>query len=263
MQQVQDCVRSINDNLGDVTKECIVVSNSEYTESQISSYLNTIDGIKIINTEANLGYAGGVNRGLREANGRYIYVVNPDCLLLDSGVLDIMTLMDKDSHWAISGPKVIDENKITQPSCRRFPKLWTFLLVRSFFKKLPGAYKEFNRYFMKDYDRASTRMVDWVSGGATLIKSSALEKIGGMDERYFLYMEDVDWCRSAWNSGYKVAYCPISTVVHAGQHQSIKFGPGMLKNMHLRWHLKSLFKYFIKYRLRQKPESDFYHNEIE
>lgn len=258
MDQVSECVASIKKHLNDIDLECLVVSNSEYSDEELARYQNDIAGIKIINTGANLGYAGGVNNGLKHASGRYIYVVNPDCLLVDDGVKSIIAQMDDDDRWAIAGPVVVDEAKAIQPSCRRFPRLWTFLLVRSFFSRIPGARHEYDRYMMTDYDRTTIRNVDWVSGGATLIKASALPVIGGMDERYFLYMEDVDWCRSAWNNGYRVAYCPKSTVVHAGQHQSIKVGINVLKNTHMRWHLTSLFQYFVKYRFREKPCSEIY-----
>lgn len=170
--------------------------------------------------------------------------------------------MDTDAEWAISGPIVIDEAGNVQPSCRRFPKPWTFILVRSIFSKLPGAGKEKDRYLMSDYDRKNTKAVDWVSGGATLLKAETLKTIGGMDERYFLYMEDVDWCRAAWNSSYKVMYCPKSTVVHAGQHQSIKIDLAMFKSVHLKWHLNSLYKYFMKYGFTGQPDSLVYKDRV-
>lgn len=254
MDQVSDCLRSIESNLAELELECLVVSNSEYSDEEIVVHQAALKQIQkvnsqIINTKANRGYAGGVNAGLNKASGRYIYVVNPDCLITDDGVMRMIALMDKDEKWAIAGPVVVDEEKQVQPSCRRFPRLWTFLLVRSIFARLPGAKLEYKRYMMTDFDRKTTREVDWVSGGATLVKADTLPEIGGMDERYFLYMEDVDWCRAAWKSGYKVVYCPESTVVHAGQHASIKVGLNVLANTHMRWHLTSMFKYFFKYGL--------------
>ena len=163
-----------------------------------------------------------------------------------------MDEMEKEPEWAITGPKVVDENNNVQPSCRRFPRPWTFLLVRSVLSKLPGATKERVRYLMEDFDKKNTREVDWVSGGATLVKSTTIEKIGGMDERYFLYMEDVDWCRNCWLSGFKVKYDPISTIIHAGQHQSIHGGIiSRLLSKHVRMHLVSMSKYFLKHKFNR------------
>lgn len=258
IDHVQDCLRSIKEYLPGVEYECLVLSNSKYPEDSLSEYRKKLAGAELIDAGANLGYAGGVNAAIRKSCGQYIYVLNPDCLLTDSNVTRIMDAMDGDPSWAIAGPKVVDESGAVQPSCRRFPKPWTFLLVRSVFAKLPGAGRERERYLMGDYARNISRAVDWVSGGATIVKASALPRIGGMDERYFLYMEDVDWCRNAWQCGSKVVYCPDSIVVHAGKHQSIKGGLEALTSVHLRWHITSLLKYFIKNRWRTRPDSTFY-----
>lgn len=262
MDQVEDCLRSVREQLVNVEKECLVLSNSGYTEDELLAYKSRLGDAKLIDAQANLGYAGGVNAALQEASGQYVYILNPDCLLTDGNVVAIMDDMDQDPDWAITGPKVVDENGEVQPSCRRFPRPWTFLLVRSIFSRLPGARRERDRYLMADYDRSSTRVVDWVSGGATILKAAALSRMGGMDERYFLYMEDVDWCRTAWERGFKVIYCPASTVIHAGKHQSIKGGFHVLTSMHLRWHLGSLMKYFGKHRWRALPTSAFYRKSM-
>jgi len=256
--QVSDCVKSIVEHLHNVKKEILVISNSEYSKQQLTALESDLSEANIIDAHGNLGYAGGVNTGLKHASGEFVYVLNPDCLLTDSNVTMIMDEMRKDKDWAIAGPKVVDENNVVQPSCRSFPKPWTFLLVRSALSVLPGAASERRRYLMEDFDRNSIREVDWVSGGATLVKSSSISEIGGMDERYFLYMEDVDWSHNCWNKGYKVKYIPVSTVIHAGQHQSIH-GSILSKilSKHVRMHLVSMFKYFLKHGffLRLKPHS--------
>ncbi|MCK5360235.1 MAG: glycosyltransferase, partial [Gammaproteobacteria bacterium] len=172
MHQVADCIASIDQHLPDIEKECLVISNSEYSRNELAAYQKQFSDATIIDAHGNLGYAGGVNTGIKHAKGEYLYVLNPDCLLTDSNVNLMMHEMDKDPEWAIAGPKVVDEAGEVQPSCRRFPRPWTFLLVRSVLSKLPGAAKEKSRYLMEDFDRNSTKEVPWVSGGATLVKSS-------------------------------------------------------------------------------------------
>lgn len=250
MDQVQGCLQSIQTHLSEIEYECFIISNSEYSETDLASHSKSISGATIVNTGKNLGYAGGVNIGIAQSSGDYIYVLNPDCLLTDSNISQIMLEMDKQSDWAIAGPKVIDQDNNVQPSCRAFPRPWTFLLVRSILSKLPGSSSEKRRYLMEDFDRNTMKEVDWVSGGATLVKAEAIKSIGGMDERYFLYMEDVDWCHNCWNKGYKVKYAPLSTVIHAGQHQSISGGVlSKLMSKHTRMHITSMFKYFLKHKL--------------
>lgn len=257
MQHVTDCVGSINKFLSHIDTECLVISNSQYSQQELGLHQSNLEGSRIIDSKNNLGYAGGVNIGISHATGEYIYVLNPDCLLTDNNILQVMDEMDQEDKWAITGPKVIDQSGAVQPSCRRFPKPWTFLLVRSIFSALPGAAMERERYLMEDFDRRSRKEVDWVSGGALLVKSSAIKEFGGMDERYFLYMEDVDWCRSCWSHEYRVVYDPASVVIHAGQHQSISnniFSKFTTKHTYL--HLTSLVKYFYKWKaFRQEKES--------
>lgn len=262
MEHVQDCVRSVRKYLSDIDPECMVFSNSEYSADELVRYQAVLGNVKLIRARKNLGYAGGVNETLREATGDYAYILNPDCLLTDGNVSEILEEMDQSPDWAIAGPKVVDEHGEVQPSSRRFPRPWTFLLVRSVFSHLPGAAREKDRYFMRDCDRKTPRDVDWVSGGATIVKIAALNRIGGMDERYFLYMEDVDWCRAAWMSGFRVVYYPCSRVIHAGKHQSIKGGWRAFTGSHLRWHLYSLFKYFRKYKWRTKLDTKFYRKSM-
>ena len=250
MHHVVNCVSSIRSHLANIDTECIVISNSEYQDEEIQRYEHDVPGVSIINTGKNLGYAGGVNAGISHASGDYLYVVNPDCLLTDGNIINVISDMEAEPDWAISGPKVVDGENTIQPSCRRFPRPWTFLLVRSFLSQFPGAGAETKRYLMADFDRSTIKEVDWVSGGATLVKASCIKDIGGMDERYFLYMEDVDWCHTCWSKGFKVKYTPGSVVMHAGQHESIKGNIiQKLRSKHLRMHLTSLFKYFLKWRL--------------
>lgn len=258
MDQVQTCLASVEKYLSDIAHECVVLSNSCYGSAELQSYQCAIGSARLVAALRNLGYAGGVNAALTEVHGEYVYILNPDCILTDSNALEIIQCMDADRELAIVGPKVVDEHGNVQPSCRRFPKPWTFLLVRSFMSRLAGAALEQKRYLMKDYSRIVPRCVDWVSGGAVIAKVSAIARMGGMDERFFLYMEDVDWCRTAWENGFKVIYHPGSTVVHAGQHRSINVGLMALTNRHLRWHLASMYSYFMKYRWRAAPKTAYY-----
>jgi len=258
MELVQKCLASVRRHLSEIQTECIVVSNSAYTEKQLKQFRATLVDATLVTSNRNLGYAGGVNVGMREAQGKYAYILNPDCMLADGNIVEIIDLMERHKSWAIAGPKVTDERGAVQPSCRRFPKPWTFLLLRTGLSRLSGAGRERDRYLMNDFDRLGSRNVDWVSGGATIVKSAILGDIGGMDDRYFLYMEDVDFCRMAWQKGYSVVYCPLSNVVHTGRHESIKVKWGMFANRHLYWHIVSLIKYFRKHRWRAELDSGFY-----
>lgn len=253
MADVLRCTASIDQHLGGVEHECIVVSNSEYTSAELREYRKRLPRVQLLAANSNRGYAGGVNLGIAHSSGEYVYVLNPDSCVLDGGIVSILRAMDEDERWAIAGPRVVDEDGRVQPSCRRFPRPWTFLLVRSALNRLRIARRERKRYLMEDLDRRCTSVVDWVSGGAMILKRQALGVIGNMDERYFLYMEDVDLCRASSEAGYLVKYSPGSSVLHAGQHRSIGSGKTGGSRSHMRLHLASLCKYFRKWGLRGHP----------
>lgn len=244
--EVENCVNSIQKYLQNLDWECFVVSNSLYNEEELKSIKQRLPNVTIIRSERNSGYAGGVNQVLPVANAPYIFILNPDSLLTDNNVSGLLKIMEQDDSVAIVGPRVVDDKKIVQPSCRRFPRPWTFLMVRGPLRRFWGASKERQRYLMEDFDHRSAREADWVSGGAMLVRKSAIDDVGPMDERFFLYMEDVDWCRRFWRKGYKVYYFPECIIIHSGQHASI----GSLRNFiskNARMHLGSMIKYFLKW----------------
>lgn len=247
VEQIEGCLQSLGQHLGDVSWECIVVSNSEYSEASLDQVKKRLAEARVIANDRNRGYAGGVNRALPECNAPFVFIMNPDCRLTDDRVPALIAFMTQNPDIAVVGPKVTDEQGEVQPSCRRFPYPWTFLLVRSALRRLPGAAKERRRYLMEDFDHRSNRDTDWVSGGAMMVRKSAIDGVGPMDERFFLYMEDVDWCRRFWSAGFRVVYVPVCTVVHAGQHASIRRGLKSFVSRHTRMHLTSMGRYFLKY----------------
>lgn len=252
MDQVRGCIPTLQQHLGKIDWECTVLSNSLYSDEQIEQYRNSLGAIRFVPNDRNAGYAGGVNRALKECRAAYILVLNPDCRLMDDNIGKLLEELDGDHGIAAIGPKVVFSNGEVQPSCRRFPRPWTFLLVRSVLRQLPGAVRERRRYLMEDFDHSEGRDVEWLSGGAIIARREAIDDVGPMDERFFLYMEDVDWCRRFKRGGWHVRYSPQSTVCHDAQHDSLGSITAMFKSPHTRFHLTSMLKYFLKYRFKTR-----------
>lgn len=247
IDQIKGCLPTLKAHLGALNWECVVVSNSEYDTDGLEAMRQRLPGARIVANDRNRGYAGGVNRGLPECGAPFVFVLNPDCRLTDDKVPELIGFLRDNPAVAAVGPKVLDEQGAVQPSCRRFPHPWTFLLVRSALSILPGAGAERRRYLMEDFDHDNQRDVDWLSGGAVLVRKNAIDVVGPMDERFFLYMEDVDWSRRFWQVGFRVTYVPSCVVIHAGQHASIQGGLKSLASRHTRFHLVSMSKYFLKH----------------
>lgn len=254
IELVESCLRSLAEHLEKLEWECLIVSNSEYGDADAELMCERLGRAHVTINDRNRGYAGGVNRALSQCSAPFIFVLNPDCLLADNQVDSLIKCLEENPDIGAVGPKVVDTKGVVQPSCRRFPRPWTFLLVRSILSRLPLASAERRRYMMEDFSHNSVRDVDWLSGGAVMVRRKAVDEVGPMDERFFLYMEDVDWSRRFWQSGYRVVYCPTCVVIHAGQHASLNPGLKMLASRHTRLHLMSMLKYFAKYRFRSMPE---------
>ena len=244
---VKEAITSVNEHLKSIDFKITVISNSEYDAVIQDKLKLEFSEVNIIFNDKNTGYAGGVNRALECINSNYMFILNPDGRILNDGMTVLLADMAADSSIAIMGPRVVDEHGEIQPSCRNFPKPYTFIFLRTFLNKFTFTKNEQYRYLIEDFDRKNPKEVDWVSGGAMLVNVDIVKKIGGMDERYFLYMEDVDWCRTLNLSGYRIKFHPALEVLHAGQHSSINNGLSSILVKTTRWHLTSLFKFFMKW----------------
>lgn len=228
--------------------EFIVVSNSLYNEDQLSSLSVRIPLAKIIRSDCNGGYAHGVNLGIEASSAEYLLVLNPDCTASGEDLGRLLETSRRDRSIGIVAPRLVHLNGEPQFSCRSFPKPWTFLLLRTFLKRLSISKSEANRYLLKSIDHTINQDVDWVSGAAMLVRKEYVKRVGKMDERYFLYMEDVDWCRRFWNGGLRVHYVGSVVVRHEAQHKSVSLSGGIFSSIrHLKYHLTSLARYTIKW----------------
>jgi GT2 family glycosyltransferase len=195
----------------------------------------------------NSGFACAVNRGIRESSGRYIMLLNPDAELVDDSHLKALQLLSDRSEVAVVGPKIVDRYGIVQDSFREF--MTPMVLARRTLERLitpdPGP-----RLMNGDY--TTTHQVDWVSGACMLVKREYTGNVGLMDERYFMYVEDMDWCRAFANKGYQVWYLPDWRVKHDATRASSS--RSSILNRFLWFHLISLSRYYLKWYLH-KPHS--------
>jgi len=208
----------------------------------------------VIASPENLGFGGGNNLGLKAARGEYIFLCNPDLVLLEGELESWLYWMDAHPDVGISCPRVINPDGSDQHATYRFPKALTPLYRRSFVGRLPFARRELNRYLMEDMDRDVEQDVDWVFGAAMLIRRELLERIGLFDERFFMYFEDADLCRRVWESGSRVCYTPVARVIHYHKRESRTRYPWQaFTNRLTRIHWNSGMKYFLKHRGKAHP----------
>lgn len=235
------CVESIRRNTGSLDIEIIISSNSTYTSEEQISLETVAPGAKIICNEKNLGFARAVNVGIRESRGCWLLLVNPDCELLSQDLARAVQHLEQNPRIGILGPAIVNSLGELQESHRTFPTpiglLWRVLrgsVVRRRFAVTASS------------EAATPRLVDWVSGACMLVRKSAVERVGLMDERFFMYVEDVDWCKRFWGSGFEVLYWPGMVARHDAQRiSSVSLATGC--SHRLLWiHCASWVKYFLK-----------------
>ncbi|MFA5076536.1 MAG: glycosyltransferase family 2 protein [Patescibacteria group bacterium] len=226
----------------------VIVTDNNPSDSCGEMIKKDFPEIKFIQSPKNLGYAGGNNLALKKATGRYILTLNPDIAILTNEIDKIIVYMDGRPEVGIVGPKLINPDGTMQYSCYRFPTFMMPFYRRTFLGKLPFARNLVYKYLMMDWDHKENREVDWLLGGCLFIRKAAMDKIGLFDERFFMYFEDVDYCRRFWENDYRVVYFADAEVVHYHQRSSAETSWiwGFI-NKTSREHIKSWLKYFAKY----------------
>lgn len=251
---LKQCLRGIMLQKLTASYEIIVVDNNsgDGTDEMMRSEFSHLTYIQ---AGANGGFAAGNNLGIRRSSGRYILVLNPDIAVLSNAIDRMARFLDDHPNVGLCAPKLLNPDGTVQTSCRKFPTVLTILLRRSPLGQLPWAKKKLRDFLLLDWDHAENRPVDWVLGACMMVRRSAMERVGLMDERFFLYFEDVDWCRRFWQSGYLVYYLGADAeLVHYHQRLSaLSPGLGGVFSYPTRVHITSGIRYFSKYHGVARP----------
>lgn len=246
---VKNCLKSIADHTPSISKEIIVVDNG--SGDDIETICEQHDSsIHFIQAGANLGHAKGNNLGIQQARGRYMMILNPDIVFLEDIFDRVIEFMDQNKKIGISTLQLTCPDGSLQPGAWKFLKYSTPLVQRvESFRKTKWGQKHAHEFEMLDWDRKSSRDVDWVQGSLMLVRKELIDEIGAFDERFFLYFTDVDLCRRAWDAGWRVHYHADLPVIHY-YHRESSNGSLLrsLRTKAARLHIKDWFRYLMKYR---------------
>lgn len=236
------CLSSLAADVQAGALEVIVVDNAS-ADGTPDFVRREFPWARVIAGRENLGYSKGVNVGIREARARYLYILNPDTVVRRGSVAKLAEFMDANPKVGIAGPKLVFQDGTVQLSCRRFYTLTVLVLRRTPLGKLFKNPKPVSDHLMLDFDHASTREVDWLLGAAMFVRREAVDSVGMMDERFFLYFEDVDWCYRMKQRGLSVYYVADAVVEHGYQRESAQ----TVINRSFVAHLASLVRYYEKW----------------
>lgn len=223
---LRDCLRSVYDQTQDISFEVIVVDNAS-NDSSPAMIKTQFPQVILVENLKNKGFAAANNQGMTVAKGRYVLLLNSDTVVLDNAVAKTVAFADSHSEAAVIGCRVLNPNRTLQPTCFMFPFLLNIFLGSTYLYKLFPKSKFFGREQMTWWDRSNVMGVDVVTGCFMLVRRKALEQIGSMDERFFMYGEETDWCYRFKKAGWKILFTPDAEIIHLGGASTEQVKPEM------------------------------------
>ncbi|MCJ7577598.1 MAG: glycosyltransferase family 2 protein [candidate division Zixibacteria bacterium] len=211
---LRKCLESIFKYEKDAEFEVIVVDNNskDYCQQMLKK---DFPQVQLIENKQNSGFSRACNQGIKESQGRYILLLNPDTELTPGGFKKMIDFMDSKPEVGICGPKMMDQEGNLQFSCRSFPSYLTAISSsQSILNRIFPENFLSQKYLLKEKNHSQIMEVNWVSGSCLLAKRETFEKIGLLDERFYMYVEDVDLCYRAKKLGFSVFYFPSVVVIH-------------------------------------------------
>ena len=194
--------------------EIIVVDNHS-SDGSVEALQSRFPEVRIIANNENVGFSRANNQGIRLAKGRYVLLLNSDTIVNEGTLETMIRFMDEHPHVGASGCKVVLPNGSLDKACRRgFPtpsaSFYYAFGIAKMFPKCP----RFNQYQLTHLDPDQDYPVDCLVGAFMLVRREAIEQVGLLDEDYFMYGEDVDWCYRIKQAGWEIYYYPYTQIVH-------------------------------------------------
>jgi GT2 family glycosyltransferase len=239
---LKECLKSISENTHRISLEIIVVDNGSCDGTQ-EMLASEFPYIHLIQNLQNEGFSRPMNKALHASQGRYLLLLNPDTVVQPHAFEVMMKFMDENAEVGICGPKLLNQDGSMQKQCRRSAAgPWdTFTYISGLAGLFPKS-ELFGGYLMTYKDEDVIHEAEAVSGACMLIRREVVEQIGYLDERFFAYQEDADYCFQARKAGWKVIYFPEVKIIHYGGRGGTRVFP--LQAI-LEWH-RSYWLYYRK-----------------
>lgn len=220
--------------------EVFVVDNAS-SDNTVEMIKEGFPQVKLIQNKENLGFAKANNIAIKQAQGEYILLLNPDMRIMPNTLKNMADWMDAHKEAGVASCLLKNEKGEIIKHVRRFPTVWDQLAV---VLKIPHLFPSIlDKYIVADFDYTKTAEVDSIRGAFFMIRREVIERLGGLDERYFIWFEEVDYCKQVKNAGWKIMYTPeVEAIDYVGQSFSqVKRGE---KQKYFR---DSMLKYFQKW----------------
>ncbi|MEM7801840.1 MAG: glycosyltransferase family 2 protein [Chloroflexota bacterium] len=206
------CLTSIFTNGKGISLEVIVVDSAS-SDASVKMVKTEFPQVTLIARSDNVGFPKGNNIGLEAARGRFIYLLNPDTIVVDSALQTMLAYLDAHPQVGLVGSQLRFPDGEIQASRRRFPTLWTGIFESTWLQEVAPK-RILAHYYMEDKKDDEICEADWVMGASMLLRREVAEACGGMDAAYFMYSEELDWCRRIREAGWKIVYLPTAQIIH-------------------------------------------------
>jgi GT2 family glycosyltransferase len=235
---IRACIESIYENTKEISYEIIVVDNASSDDST-AMLKRDFTEVKLIESKVNGGFAYANNLGIKKSSGRYVFLLNSDTIIVKDVIEKMIKYMDENDKIGMLGPKLLNKDLTHQTSISGFPtfkrevyhmyKLKNVLkipFVKSFFVKFGGKFgsKDVEQYMKNFQNIEEPEEVQVLVGAALLIRRQVIEDIGMLDERYFMYYEEIDFCLQASKANWSRVYYPYVEIIHLIGQSSEKIG---------------------------------------
>jgi GT2 family glycosyltransferase len=209
------CLASLSSEVCRDPMEVIVVDNDS-SDGSPEAVENQFPHVRLIRSGANLGFARANNLGVAHSRGRYLAFVNSDVKVLKDCLTTLVDYCDQHPDVGMAGPRIIGGDGKLQRSCRGFPTVWNMFCRAMALDAMFPRVKICSGYAMKYWPQENLRPVDILTGCFWLVRREALNQVGMLDESFFMYGEDMDWCKRFWNGGWKLMFVPSAEAIHYG-----------------------------------------------
>ncbi|WP_407118082.1 glycosyltransferase family 2 protein [Bradyrhizobium sp. LMG 9283] len=203
--------------------EVIVVDNAS-TDGSCEMVRREFPDVKLIVNSENRGFAAANNQALAVAQGRYVLLLNSDTIVLDRAIEKTIAFADRYLDTAVIGCRVLNQDRSLQSTCFMFPSLLNWFLHATYLYQLFPRSRFFGRERMTWWARNDVREVDVVTGCYMLVRRDAIDQVGPLDERFFMYAEETDWCLRFVAKGWKNRFTPEAEIIHLGGGSAPKLG---------------------------------------
>jgi GT2 family glycosyltransferase len=236
---LRSCLRSVYEQTQDISSEVIVIDNAS-TDGSSTMIKKEFPQVILMENSENCGFAAANNQGIEIAQGRYLLLLNSDTIILDGAIQKTTAFADQHPEAAVVGCRVLNPDHSLQMTCFMYPGLLNLMLSSTYLYKLFPRSRFFGRERMSWWDRNDIREVDVVTGCFMLVRKEAIRQVGVMDESFFVYGEETDWCYRFKKAGWKNLFYPNARIVHLGGASSGKVRPEMIIQ------LRTSILYFIR-----------------